>query len=311
MGTSIRGGQQAGIVTNDRARAGNGAIWTGSAQSFIYLGSGYINDTDGKQQVGQTWSEHSPARARLWMGSQTSRVTLHPDWASASGVYGVDGGRQVGYTVRESEGGRAAIWSGSAKSWRSLHPSGAVWSEALDIHRKVQVGVAQFTDGIPLAGLWRGNSKSWTSLHPANTSRSRAIGAYGNTQVGVTQTADPGEEPWWPEVPTHAALWSGTADSWVDLQPDSWGSYAVAVWERFQVGWTVYQDFEGPTRACIWQGSPSTYTDLHQFLSSDFDESKASDVWFSGSKVYVIGTGEINSEGGGSRAVMWIGTPTE
>jgi hypothetical protein len=65
-----------------------------------------------------------------------------------------------------------------------------------------------------------------------------------------------------------AALWSGTAASWVNLHPNGYNSsWAIAVCDGRQVGYTVYFVHH----AALWSGTASSHVDLHPtgFWSSE------------------------------------------
>jgi len=98
-------------------------------------------------------------------------------------------------------------------------------------------------------------SAQWTvvNLHPAGATYSQAYGVGGGQQVGEAGTGG-----------THAALWSGTAASWVDLHPAGANqSVAMGVDGGQQVGWaSVPSGFSILSRASLWSGSATSWVDL-------------------------------------------------
>lgn len=99
-----------------------------------------------------------------------------------------------------------------------------------------------------------------TNLHPAGAIASRANGGFGNQQVGYAQLG--------PTVGhTRAALWTGTAASFVNLHPaGTVYSIANAATGIFQVG-DVYTD--GFPRASIWSGTAASWVNLNPIGSSN------------------------------------------
>lgn len=89
----------------------------------------------------------------------------------------------------------------------------------------------------------------WTavSLHPSGFLTTQALATAGGRQAGS----------WSNGGFVHAALWSGTAASWVDLQPAGTSSSQVlAMGPAVQVG-AVNQ------RAALWHGTAASYVDLN------------------------------------------------
>jgi len=101
----------------------------------------------------------------------------------------------------------------------------------------------------------------------------------------------------------HASLWSGTAGSWVDLNPaGASASNAWGVSGPLHVGGAVFSGFQ---RAGVWSGSAASWVDLHAFLPSGFTHSVAKAISTDGSNYYIAGAGR-NSANGRDEAVLWI-----
>ena len=114
----------------------------------------------------------------------------------------------------------------------------------------------------------------------------------GRQQVGVAYL---GRE--------HASLWSGTAASWVDLNPN--GATTSEAWDvrgGQQVGRALVTGLGW--HASVWSGSASSWLDLHAFLPAGFVESQARAIWSYGGFVYVGGSG-VNSLTGRTEALLW------
>src|SRR5207302_1700490 len=132
---------------------------------------------------------------------------------------------------------------------------------------------------------------SWVDLNPSSTSTSVAYGVDGNQQVGsVTPVLgrDHG----------HASLWTGTAASWVDLEPapapgvfDIVVSVANAVQGGQQVGTITYNVVGSLVdHAGYWSGTAKSWVDLHPDHRNVFGESRANAV-FGGYQVGQVETG--------------------
>ena len=188
-------------------------------------------------------------------------VSLHPAGAEGSCANGVSGGQQVGYAWFSGKY-HAGLWSGTAGSWMDLNPAWANHSKANGVSGGQQVGWA-FQATAPSesnnhAILWSGGS--WVDLHPARAGEwawsSKAYGVSGGQQVGWATFGGHGT----------AALWSGSAASWVDLNPGgpypggSWASCAYGVSGGQQVGWA---EIESGRHAALWSGSAASWVDLN------------------------------------------------
>lgn len=101
---------------------------------------------------------------------------------------------------------------------------------------------------------------------------------------------------------SHAGLWSGTASSWVDLNPvGSVQSNIFAASDSLQAG---YADLGGVFRAGVWSGTAASWVDLHALLPAGFSESYARGISTDGINTYVSGWGH-NSLTGRDEALLW------
>lgn len=134
------------------------------------------------------------------------------------------------------------------------------------------------------AVLWSQGQR--INLHPYGVSSSYAVGVSGGQQVG-----------WVGSYSRRAALWSGTASSWVDLHPaGALESGALGVANGKQVGYIWLGDsYHSYTHAGMWSGTAGSWVDLHPTGAS---ESIAHGV-SGGQQV-----GNVDN-----RACIWSGTP--
>ncbi|MBL9030299.1 MAG: hypothetical protein JNM80_01150 [Phycisphaerae bacterium] len=290
-GVSPGGGMQAGYTrfgSNWRASTWNGstATWTnlhpaGAINSFAHK-------TDGVQQVGDISATGVVAHAALWSGSAASFVDLNPAGATTSFASGVENGVQVG---RANVGGvfQASVWTGSAASWTSLHPAGADRSALFAISNGQFGGFARFGASQPAhAALWTSASpSSFIDLDPGvdPTWISEVWSLHGGQQVGDYGPLSGG---------FHAALWTGSAASYVNLMPaGGLESSAFAVHSGYQVGYT---NFGSGAVAGLWNGTAASWEDLSVNFPASLGihvRSFARDVWTDGSTLYVAGYGEF------------------
>lgn len=278
-------------------------------------------------------------RAAYWnSASSGGYVDLNPAGASRSTALGASGGQQVGSaTFGEVE--QAFLWSGSSSLAVNLAPNGA-YSQATAISGSQQVGWAG-VGGRIRASLWNGTSSSWQDLHPYGPGgldeegdNSFAYGVGDGHQVGYFSQYTRTESRY------HAALWSGSAASLIDLHPaHALDSFALAVSGTQQVGyayigsytrallWTGsasssvdltpsgafnsiaygvasgYQVGVVDGRAAIWNGTAATFEDLGAFLPVTGANSVASGVWSDGTTLFVSGYGAGPS--GIDHAYLW------
>jgi len=210
----IRGARMVGTVS---LTSGSQAVRWNNFSSFVpELPSG-ISQTFGMgisatQMVG--WGISSTGtflhRALLWADIDNDRfpISLNPPGYYASEAYAVDGGNQAGYAMVAGDRPHAMIWSSTAESAQDVNPPGYELSNALDVRAGKAVGYAQDLSvgesGGRRAVLWNSTSSSAVVvLHPAGAVGSEAVSVANGRQVG--------------EVDNHAALWSGTAESFEDL----------------------------------------------------------------------------------------------
>jgi hypothetical protein len=240
----------------------------------------------GGQQVGRSYSSiENPGvhHALLWQGSASSIVDLHPHGFTYSFALATNGTIQVGSGSAPGKGWHALKWSGSADSVVDLDPDSPVTSEARAIA------------GDQIVGYGRSHALMWTSggvvdLNPNGFVYSEAFATDGTHQAGTG-------------IPSgghlHALLWSGTAESAIDLHPAGCsGSYALGVGGGQQVGYAWLSDSSYQTHALLWTGSAESVVDLHP---GGFYDTRALAV----AAGRQVGYGEVM---GGYHALLWNGT---
>jgi hypothetical protein len=212
----VRNGQQVGNVIGygvmgfgDRQRA---ILWTGTAASYVDLTPAGFTDgkadaVGGGQQVGSVWNgDFGPSHAALWTGSRDSFVDLRTGAEALAVSAGRQGGSGFVGTSRH-----ALLWFGTAASVVDLNPAPFTQSMVfgMDDLQAVGMGSGPSTGGEDHALLWTGNTAaSFVDLHPSRFTRSAAASVRGGFQVGSANG---------PDNLNHAIVWSGTADSAVDL----------------------------------------------------------------------------------------------
>ena len=255
---AVAGGKQAGFVQIGGIGGTNHAcLWSGTVATFSDLHpAGAIGSfalgSFGGTQVGYA-SFGADNHGGLWSGTAGSWQDLHPASAFSSYLYDTDGTQQVGLAYLDANS-RASVWSGTAGSWVDLHPNAALASRANAVHGGQQVGWGIY----PIARrahLWSGTKNSLVSLHPAGAGQSWAQGVHGGQQVGTATVGPNGLE--------HAALWSGTAASWVDLHsflpPGYTVSEAFGIWHSGNVTYVVGYGFNTAVmhfEALMWVSPP-------------------------------------------------------
>ncbi|MBL9030704.1 MAG: hypothetical protein JNM80_03235 [Phycisphaerae bacterium] len=209
-------------------------------------------------------------RASLWSGTPESRVQL---WSTPSSALAIAGDQQVGWTDALAGGNqRAAMWRGSMGSYVSLHPAGATFSYATATDGTFQGGYVERQTGPNPGGyavIWNGTPEPIATLNPPGHT-AQLLGMVPGQQVGWTVPTT--------GSPTHAALWRGSAASWVDLNPSNSSlSQAWATAGTIQVGGYA-PNGASLSRACAWFGTAESVVNLHSLLPPGYISSVATCV---------------------------------
>ena len=291
----IRNGKIVGSVD------GNATTWTLNVAGSISLGAGNLLRTDGVQQAGTRGIQ--PA---VWTGSLASYLSLATTPSINGGTCnGVFNGEQVGSMFFNSlfqyASSGACYWLDSPGTIGSLHPVGAAESACEDVYAGQEVGGVRLTPTSGMhAAVWYG-SPAYVDLNPIGASESYIYGVVAGKQVGSITVFYP-----------HAARWSNTAASCVDLHPAGAGpieSTAKATYLGKQAGWARYVN--GDTRrAAFWADTAASYKDLHTVLTGPYSESEAEGIWTdnAGVNTYVTGNAKISGQ---RHAIIWKKTPDQ
>lgn len=292
----IGNGKQVGNVrfSNGPMRA---AMWNGTAESWVNLApigstSSSALDIEEDVQVGYATID-GYNHASMWRGTASSWTDLHPEVATESGILSISGDKAVGYAridgIRHpiiwdiltgqwtdlssmlpysadlediNDNGdiagsssvngmsHAGFMDASTDSWIDLNPVGAVNSWVASMSGDYQAGAA-FIGQVYRAIIWYGSANSWIDLSPEESDYTYISGSFGNVQVGGTAIER-----------SHAAMWSGSKDSLIDLHnllpskyttSDAW---AVKIYNgvTYIVGSAEATDFH--TSAIIWRSQP-------------------------------------------------------
>lgn len=129
-----------------------------------------------------------------------------------------------------------------------------------------------------------------TVLHPTGALFSESLAASESVQVGYVRSSG--------IVLQRASLWTGTAGSWVDLNPvGSEDSVAYSVSGSEQVG---YSRIDGRQRASLWTGTATSWVDLNPPGASGSES-------FANCGPQQAGYAHVN---GVTRASLWSGSPS-
>ena len=231
--------------------------------------------------------------------------------ASSSNALATSGSQQVGYASKGLSGSpNAYLWTGSAATAKNLNPTNYSSSTALGTDGTQQVGSAG--SGTAHAILWSGSASSYVDLNPSEWVDSEADGVDGTQQVGYG--APPGSNPDYTLAASdvQALLWTGSADSYVDLNPTGYLlSQALATNGAQQVGeaWVtgsggLFPD-DAPGDAMVWSSTANSAVDLSPSLPS-------TDTWLSSTATSIDSSGDVFGyavdSGKNYYAVEW--TPT-
>jgi hypothetical protein len=217
---------------DDASGNSHAILWNSSPDSAIDLSpvnlNGIINSgagsIAGNQQAGSGWGAPVGGLVNfhplLWHGTAASAVDLSPTnltGITSSLIYATDGPQQVGQGKGTGTGNtwHAMLWSGTANSAVDLGASIGIDSFAFAVRGNQQVGWDTVGNSSG-ALLWKGTAQSVVSLTPTNlgsVNSAQALDTNGIQQVGLYGFLD----GFTGMNVGHAVVWSGTADSAVDL----------------------------------------------------------------------------------------------
>jgi hypothetical protein len=244
--------------------------------------NGGWTDASGTHLVGVSQNDsggNALTESLIFDGIDRPAAVLNPPHSVAEGAIGSSPiSYQYGLAiVGPFASTHAVVWSGTAQSAVDIHPSGLP-GETYGYGGSTTTGGFQVVGKKSLAGrdsavLWSGNSPqnlSFTDLHPAGAYESVAYGA-GPGLNGVAQQVGTSEAT--SVSQSHAALWTGSAQSLVDLNPS--GAFSSTAYGASVIGNDAIQFgvsfFPIPNsyigRATVWEGTAqsATYYDAPGF----------------------------------------------
>src|SRR5262249_40352035 len=163
---------------------------------------------------------------------------------------GCGDGQQIGYGYRSflKEPSRVLLWRGTRESLVVLTgPDSDRDAMGNAVCGGVQAGYVGGS-GRQRACLWRGAAGRVVGLHPGrdDTMGSEVLGLDDRQQVGLI---------WNQHAHSEAALWTGSADSYVNLAPDTFRrSRASRCAHGLQIGWVAKEGRGMMLRAVLWNG---------------------------------------------------------
>ena len=180
--------------------------------------------------------------------------------------------------------------TGSAMTitFTDLTPSVATSSEVRAASGLQQGGIVTI-NGQMRAALWAGSANSFANFDP---------GTY-QTAINALSTSGQYGTVNWSGPRLHAAMWSGTPASCVDLNPPFAISSGITAANAAQQGGVLTLVVDGPWHAALWSGTATACVDLHP----------------SGSVAsYIEGMSDTQQVGWvdwgtGPHAALWTGTP--
>ena len=237
--------------------------------------------------------ESTAFRALMWPDPSGPVTDLHPRRYAATYAEDIDAGRVVGWAM-VPDTNHALLWTGGADSAVELHPPDFQFSQATGVRGQQVVGRGgNLFDFHAL--LWPDATPGRViDLHPTGYVRSGAVATTGDRQGGyATLPGPPGT--------VRPMLWSGTADSAVDLLPP--GGFAGAVTGMAadqQVGFIGFEG--GVTRATLWRGTAASAVDLDPLTGFLRTTAEATNG------VQQVGYGLGPATGGAEHALLWNGS---
>ncbi len=283
--------------------------WTVKNLHPSWADGSYLNAIDGATQVGGTYlpfeSFSTIDRPTMWHGSAESAVNVTPPGSAGGEILGIEGDECVGwwwwpyscssgsiqYTCYSME---AAEWIGANAEHVNLQVSGWEFSEVTSLTNGVRGGYVWTDDVGPdtytfNAGVWLPPNNTFVNVQPAWTWRS------------IIEAADGGHEYGWifrnDVFPAHAAQWTGSAASCIDMNPAGESrSLLYGAGDGQQVGITGQAT---AVRAGVWGGSAAAFRSLHP-------ANAASSAAFGCDGGFQVGSVSTSAA---THAALWAGSP--
>ena len=189
------------------------------------------------------------SQAGYWTNGGNVYHTLHQaQWIDSIAFAGDENMQVGGYLGGPS--GHAARWSGTAASIVDMNPDRYNYSTAYAMFgtKMAGVGTIQGVSG-NRALLWNsGDRNDYVDLTPDQAS-SGVFAITATNQVGYSDN--------------HAALWSGTAASIVDLNPQGMDASSASAAFDDRQGGRADSYIDGTSHAYLWSGTAISGIDLH------------------------------------------------
>lgn len=249
------------------------SAWTVKNLHPAWADGSYLNSIDGATQAGGTtlpFGVYSAIdRPTVWHGTAESAENITPEGSAGGEVFGIEGDQLVGwwwwpytcsvsgqlYTCYSME---SSSWIGAEAAHVNLQVSGWEFSEATSLTNGVVGGYVWTDDFGPdtytfNAGVWLPPNNAFVNVQPSWAWRSIIEASDAGSQYGWVFPND----GW----SAHAARWSGSAGSCVDMNPPSeTRSLLYGAGDGQQVGITGSAT---AYRAGVWGGNAAAFRSLH------------------------------------------------
>lgn len=254
----------------------------------ISVGNASGTTIPGSWKTSSGW--HGGAFALRFEGGPLVPQELHPrtGWAWTEAL-GAGGGCVAGYGERKVKKGTKAVEQ--ALLWRV--DGGLV---ELPPATPNDEALAQSTDGVFVVGRAGRTGGQQAALWPADGSAivllgdgrsvSEAHGVADGEQVGVK----------WTGLTNAAALWRGSASSYVDLTPEGFEvGWAAGCARGRQVGLVKARETTPagmahlPSRAALWNGTAASFVDLHAYVPEPWNSSAATAIEIGAKGIRICG----------------------
>lgn len=258
----------------------------------------------------------SSNHAVVWLYPSGTLSDLHPGGSfSISFANATNGAQQVGSARNDiANSSRAFLWSGTSGSAVNLHPTllgGFASSEALGIspsgNQQVGDGFTNNANNETHALLWTGTAASAVDLHPTNLGAGTVYYSQANDTNGTKQVGYANGDP--TSFFDHAIMWSGAANTAVDLNPtnltgyDNSYAYSLSSSGNHQVGYGNGSATSGNDHALLWSGTSGTAVDLNPTNLTNFTRSYANGC----DDTVQVGYG-FHTTDSANHALAWVGT---
>jgi autotransporter-associated beta strand protein len=268
--------------------------------AITLLGSGYTSSSaqaiNGGRIALTLTASNGSTTAAVWTISTSSRNSLSVGAGIGSAeALAIDGNIAAGQVYSTANSFyHAYSWNLSSGTFLDMNPSGFSQSAVYGVSNGAFAGYGT-SGGTSVALYWPTTSATPANLNPSVASSSTALAISGSSQVGSATIAANGH--------SHAAIWHGTAVSYVDLHavlsPSMSDSIAAAV-SGTQIVGTAY-DASQAAHAIAWNTAGTQYVDLTPpgFASADGAATNGTQQ-----------AGDIVRAGGNAHASTWFGTAT-